>query len=113
MPGQTAAEIGGTASDVADPGEYMIPLHKVNWEYHGPWSWVSICSPPGVAWVCKRTKSEEFEDIASYFMKTWSKRLKVQRLQPLPTRYPEPDPETAWKYVNGEYVLDALLLSVC
>lgn len=104
-PAPPAMDGGESINNAVDIVEPMIPLHKVNWEYHGPWSWVSVCSPPGVAWVCEKTNSNEFEEIASCFMKTWSKRLKVQRSESLGVKFPEPDPETAWKYVNGEYVL--------
>ena len=86
---------------IIDEKEYFVPLHSVNWEYHGPWSWASICSRRGIRWVCDRTKSEEFGDIAGRTMKAWSKRLKMQRSQTISTRYPEPDQETAWKYVSG------------
>ena len=100
-PEQIATNVDETVVNVTDPADYMVPLQKVNWEYHGPWSWVSICSPPGVAWVCERTNSSDFEDIASCFMKTWSQHLKTQRSQSLTIKYPEPDAETAWEYVNG------------
>lgn len=88
--------------DGAGDEEDVIPLQKVNWEHHGPWSWVSVCSRPGVRWVCEQTKSDEFVDIANGLTKTWSRRLKMRRFQPLRTKNPEPDPDLAWKYVTGE-----------
>ncbi|EXJ59415.1 uncharacterized protein A1O5_12296 [Cladophialophora psammophila CBS 110553] len=91
--------LGGTA----DGEEEVIPLQKVNWEHHGPWSWVSVCSRPGVRWVCERTKSDEFSEVASGLTRTWSRRLKMKRYRPLQIKYPDPALALAWKYVEGYF----------
>lgn len=70
VPEHIATNTSEDTTNQADSNQCLVPLHKVNWEYHGPWSWVSICSSPGVAWVCGRTNSNEFDGIASYFMKS-------------------------------------------
>ncbi|KIX06764.1 uncharacterized protein Z518_04740 [Rhinocladiella mackenziei CBS 650.93] len=88
---------------VADGEEGVIPLPKVHWEHHGPWSWVSVCSRPGLRWVCERTRSDEFVEIANGLTKTWSRRLKMKRFQPLRKKAAEPDKETAWKYVDAYF----------
>lgn len=90
-------EIGG----IADGEESVIPLEKINWEHHGPWSWASICSRPGVRWVCQKTNSHEFGQISSEFMKNWTRGLKMNRFQSLTVKCPEPERELAWKYVGG------------
>ncbi|KAI1612334.1 hypothetical protein EDD36DRAFT_466170 [Exophiala viscosa] len=86
-------------SEAHDPEEGVLPLHQVNWEHHGPWSWASICSHPGQKWVCQKTGSGEFADIASGLVKTWSRRLKMKRFQSLKDRNPEPDSASAMAYV--------------
>lgn len=86
---------------VADGEEGVIPLPKVNWEHHGPWSWASVCSQPGVKWVCAKLRSDEFLDTANGLTKTWSKRLKMKRFHQFETKALEPDAALAWKYVKG------------
>ncbi|KAI1622813.1 fungal-specific transcription factor domain-containing protein [Exophiala viscosa] len=90
-------------SEAHDPEEGVLPLHQVNWEHHGPWSWASICSHPGQKWVCQKTGSGEFADIASGLVKTWSRRLKMKRFQSLKDRNPEPDSASAMAYVAAYF----------
>lgn len=82
--------------------ESVIPLPKVNWEHHGPWSWVSVCSSPGLKWVSERAGNDDFVDIAYGLTKTWSRRLKMNRFRPIKSKWPEPEKRDAWKYVTGK-----------
>lgn len=92
-------EPAGAAPGAVD--ENLIPPQWVNWEHHGPWSWVSVCSQSGLAWVCRTSGNEDFIEIASELTKTWSRRLKTTRSQSFAARCAEPDEGTAWKYVEG------------
>lgn len=88
-------------SNSLDNEEGVIQLQSVNWEHHGPSSWVSICSPPGLRWVCERIGTNDFIDSAKLLVHTWSSRLTINT-HPIPAqRQPEPDPETAWAYTSG------------
>ena len=89
---------------LADGEESVISLPKVNWEHHGPWSWVSICSQPGLKWVCETTGRDDFVDIACGLTNTWSRRLKIKRFKSFRESCPEPQPVDAWRYVNGKPV---------
>lgn len=93
------------SSSVRDKEEYVIPLHKVNWEHHGPWSWASVCSPPGIRWVCQKTGHDEFGEVASDLMKTWGKSLKLSRFQSFAERCQEPDSDLALKLTGGTHQL--------
>lgn len=112
-PPTTISAAGGEKEDgtrLVTDEEGVIPLHKVNWEHHGPWSWVSVCSRPGLRWVCARTHSDDFVDIANGLTKTWSRRLKMQGFTPQRARMADPDRATAWSYAQGEFsAVDALL----
>lgn len=85
----------------SDNEEGVIQLQSVNWEHHGPSSWVSICSPPGLRWVCGRMGTNEFIDSAKLLVHTWSSRLTFQHHQIPAQRQPEPDAATAWAYTSG------------
>lgn len=91
------------AHQTADGEDNVIPLHKIHWEHHGPWSWASICSPPGVRWVSDRTACTEFGDIATDLTKAWSRRLKLMRARTVAQKSTEPDEPTAWKYISGKH----------
>ena len=70
-----------------------------DWEYHGPGSYLSLCSKPGVDWVAERTGSSEFSHIARTFSRATTRPLKLdQKINP--ERAPEPDRETARRYVK-------------
>jgi len=114
-------EMADGAGGMADSEEGVIPLQKVNWEHHGsaqtdppmlstvltprirPWSWVSVCSRPGLRWVCDRARTDEFVEIANGLTKTWSRRLKMKRFQNLKAKAPELDRALAAKYVAGKH----------
>jgi hypothetical protein len=90
-----------------DNEEGVIQLQSVNWEHHGPSSWVSICSPPGLKWVCERMGTNEFIDSAKLLVHTWSSRLTINTHPITAQRQPEPDAATAWAYTSGMTVLFA------
>jgi hypothetical protein len=101
---ETEIHTHNSLARVADAEDSVISLQKVNWEHHGPWSWVSVCSQPGLRWVCERTATDEFCEIANGLTKSWSQRLKLNRNQTAKSRGPELDKMTAWKYVTGKVV---------
>lgn len=89
--------------DHASPGEdsltSIMPLEQSSWEYHGPFSYISICSGRGIEWVNKRCGMPGFAQISRAFIQEISDTIKLQ--QPLSSeRAPEPDPETTWRYSN-------------
>ncbi|ORX96467.1 fungal-specific transcription factor domain-domain-containing protein [Clohesyomyces aquaticus] len=90
-------------NQVEDEEECVIPLQKVSWEHHGPWSWVSICSLPGLRWVAEKTGNDEFPAVAHELTKTWGKRLKMKRFRTNTSRYPEPEEKDAWTYVTAYF----------
>ena len=105
-------DAAGAAAGPVDGEESVIPLQRVNQEHHGPWSWVSICSQPGLKWVCERTRTDDFIEIANGLTKTWSRRLKMQRFQNVRDKGPEIHRTTVWRYVAGRtlgYVLGYIL----
>ncbi|KAH8812891.1 fungal-specific transcription factor domain-containing protein [Xylogone sp. PMI_703] len=70
-----------------------------DWEYHGPGSYLSLCSKPGIDWVIERTGSSEFTSIAREFSQATTKELKLDK-RISPERAPEPDRQAAWRYAK-------------
>ena len=91
-----------TEIDRAELEDEVVHSQKSYWEHLGPWSWVSVCSQPGIQWVCERTHSDDFVEMANGLTKAWSRRLKLKGEQAKPHRSPEPDEATAWRYVKGK-----------
>ena len=90
------------APGFADDEEVVIPLDSDNyWEHHGPGAWVSVCSQPGLKWVCGRTGSLDFIDSAKGLIRGWTKRLRFKDDEVMSQRAPEPDEQTAWRYCTG------------
>lgn len=85
-----------------DQGENILSPQKINWEYHGPGSWLSICSEPGVRWVCERTGVMDFAESARDLTMGWTRRLKM-RQNPARADPPEPDIRTAWQYCTAYF----------
>lgn len=82
-------------SSIAEP-------QNSNWEYHGPGSFLSICSKPGIDWVAERTGVDTFVDVAKTFSTEIARPLKLE--QEISTnRVPEPGPEAAWKYCQNYF----------
>ncbi|KAK5046474.1 hypothetical protein LTR84_008277 [Exophiala bonariae] len=79
----------------------VLAPQMVNWEHHGPGSWLSVCSKPGLAWVAQRTGVNDFTDSARELVSTWTRRLSLTRKRLLHPQDHDPDPEVAWKYSDG------------
>ena len=75
----------------------LVTPEDSDWEYHGPGSFLSICSKAGIDWVGERTSVESFGDIARTFSRDITRALKLES-KLSPERVPEPDPKTAWQY---------------
>lgn len=90
-----------------DGEESVFPLQHVSWEHHGPWSWISVCSQPGLRWVRERTGTDDFIRIATGLTKNWSRRLKMKNPGAAQREVREPSKTDAWTYVTG-MVLSAL-----
>ena len=85
-----------------DQGESILSPQKINWEYHGPGSWLSICSEPGVRWVCDRTGAMDFTESARDLTQDWTRRLNLRR-DLTRTKAPELDIKTAWLYCTAYF----------
>ena len=85
-----------------DQGESILSPQKINWEYHGPGSWLSICSEPGVRWVCERTGVTDFTESARDLTQDWTRRLNLKR-DSTRTKAPELDIKTAWQYCTAYF----------
>lgn len=66
----------------------------------GPGSWLSICSNPGLQWVCAKVGTTRFNQVAHGLVMDWTSRLTLDR-GTLRERSPEPDIQTAWNYTSG------------
>ncbi|KAK4623535.1 ABC-transporter-regulating transcription factor [Fulvia fulva] len=95
---------GGETPDDLRERSSVLPSDMTNWEYHGPRSFLSVCSKPAVKWVSEQTGRADFADIASYFASDITRRLKMDA-DISPTRAPEPDAETAWQYTEAYFTL--------
>ncbi|KAF9887171.1 hypothetical protein FE257_010425 [Aspergillus nanangensis] len=85
-----------------DQEDATIDITRINWEHHGPGSWVSICSPRGIQWVESRVQTARFGQIAERLIMDWTKHLTMTR-GPYRDRCPEPDVETAYRYVKSYF----------
>lgn len=68
-----------------------------DWEYHGPGTFLSLCSKPSMDWVAERTGSTDFFQIAKNFSRSTTKPLKLDQ-KITAERAPEPDIATAFRY---------------
>ncbi|KAJ5934040.1 hypothetical protein N7466_003587 [Penicillium verhagenii] len=85
-----------------DREEATMDLQAVNWEHHGPGSWLSICSPPGLQWVSAKTGTTRFHQIAETLVMDWTNKL---TLSPGRNRERSTEPGTnhAWAYVSAYF----------
>lgn len=90
---KTAADKG--INSIASP-------ENSDWEYHGPGSFLSICSKPGVDWVGEKTGSSDFIGIARMFSRDVTRLLKLDCKISL-DRTPEPDRETAYRFTKAYF----------
>ncbi|EXJ68312.1 uncharacterized protein A1O5_08927 [Cladophialophora psammophila CBS 110553] len=86
----------------AEEGGSVYSGETTNWEYHGPRSWLSICSKPGVQWVMEKVGNSSFQDAASAFTEDITRRLKID-IDISGERHPDPSPETAWAYTRAYF----------
>ncbi|KAJ5585689.1 fungal-specific transcription factor domain-containing protein [Penicillium hetheringtonii] len=85
-----------------DREEATMDLQAVNWEHHGPGSWLSICSTPGVRWVSAKTGTTRFHEIADGLVMGWTKKLTLAS-DTNRERCPEPELGNAWKYATAYF----------
>ncbi|BCS23676.1 fungal specific transcription factor domain-containing protein [Aspergillus puulaauensis] len=96
-----------------DREDATIDIKHINWEHHGPGSWLSICSKPGVRWVASKAETSRFGPIAHSLVMDWTKHLTVSQSLSR-ERCPEPDRETASRYAGSyfDYSHDRVLGAV-
>ncbi|CZR52471.1 uncharacterized protein PAC_02348 [Phialocephala subalpina] len=100
VPANENVQIDPALKPTADKGLNSIACpENADWEYHGPGSFLSICSKPGIDWVTEKSGSIDFVGIAKTFSRETTRPLKLDR-KINPQRAPEPNPETAWKYAK-------------
>ncbi|TVY30806.1 putative transcriptional regulatory protein [Lachnellula hyalina] len=101
----------GTSNSVIDPALNTAVDRGINsiaspensdWEYHGPGSFLSICSKPGIEWVGEKTGSSDFIAISRTFSRDVTRQLKLDCKISL-DRTPEPDRATAWRYTKAYF----------
>jgi hypothetical protein len=88
---------------LADPEESEVPFQEGQWEQLVPASWMSVCSQPGVRWVCQRTGSTDFVESATSLAISLKRRPMVVQDSSLPTEGAELDETTAWTYVQAYF----------
>jgi hypothetical protein len=95
-----SAPIDPVLKPTVDKGLNSIACpENADWEYHGPGSFLSICSKPGIDWVSEKSGSTDFVGIAKTFSHETTRPLKLDR-KINSQRAPEPDPEAAWRYAK-------------
>ncbi|TVY34894.1 putative transcriptional regulatory protein [Lachnellula occidentalis] len=101
--GSNNSVIDPTLKTAVDNGINSIASpESSDWEYHGPGSFLSICSKPGMNWVGEKTGSSDFIAIAGMFTRDVTRQLKLDCKISL-DRTPEPDRETAWRYTKAYF----------
>ncbi|KAJ5921594.1 fungal-specific transcription factor domain-containing protein [Penicillium verhagenii] len=85
-----------------DREEATMDLQAVNWEHHGPGSWLSICSPPGLQWVSAKTGTTRFHQIAETLVMDWTSKLTLSPGRNR-ERSTEPGTDHAWAYVSAYF----------
>ncbi|EXJ63292.1 uncharacterized protein A1O5_11613 [Cladophialophora psammophila CBS 110553] len=73
-----------------------------NWEYHGPRSYLSICSKPGIQWVSQKIGNPAFQEAAGTLTRDVTRRLKIEKKMSK-ERTPEPPGSIAWKYAQAYF----------
>lgn len=82
---------------VEDSAHSIAPPQYAHWEYHGPGSYLSVCSKPGVEWVAKQYGKSDFSHVSQTMGREISDKLRLNRFFGS-GRVPPPDEETAWCY---------------
>ncbi|KAI8939889.1 hypothetical protein NX059_003618 [Plenodomus lindquistii] len=97
MPTGGASEELNTRYDIDD-----IEQPPSRDECHGPHSFLSICTDPGVDWIASRIGVLNYANYATSLEKDISRRFRLrERLSK--ERVPEPSQETAWLYTNAYF----------
>ncbi|KAH8807431.1 hypothetical protein F5884DRAFT_899829 [Xylogone sp. PMI_703] len=79
-------------------------LHRQNLtdsEYHGPRSFLSICSKPGISWVLEQTGASSYREYAETLLADVTKLLKFNKSTRI--RAAEPDEATARKWCKAYF----------
>ncbi|KIW90829.1 uncharacterized protein Z519_08612 [Cladophialophora bantiana CBS 173.52] len=77
------------------------PEEELTFEYHGPGSFLSICSKSGIEWVAEKTGVPDFGQIAQNLASDVSRALKLSSSSTSSTtRAPEPEEQKAWEYTK-------------
>ncbi|TGO36848.1 hypothetical protein BHYA_0113g00210 [Botrytis hyacinthi] len=75
---------------------------EVGWEYHGPTSFLSICSIPGITWVSETSGEPSFFETAKALVLNIDSRLKMRR-NPRHETIAEPDENVAWEWCKAYF----------
>ncbi|TGO62275.1 hypothetical protein BOTNAR_0116g00120 [Botryotinia narcissicola] len=75
---------------------------EVGWEYHGPTSFLSICSIPGITWVSETSGEPSFFETAKALVLNIDSRLKMRR-HPRHEAIAEPDESVAWEWCQAYF----------
>ncbi|CAI7580131.1 unnamed protein product [Penicillium pancosmium] len=97
-PGNICGRLPTPRDSEIDREGATMELQAINWEHHGPGSWLSICSTPGVQWVSAKTGTTRFYDVALGLVMGWTRKLTLASGTNR-ERCPEPGVGNAWKYV--------------
>lgn len=76
-------------------------LRGNNWEYHEPWSWMSICSQTACKCIHDLTGDQSFSSIADRFTVDLAGRWSSEDLMSEASQRLQIEEETAWEYTNG------------
>lgn len=77
---------------------------NVNFEHHGPRSFLAICSEKALNWLRAHVPPTEEENTVETLRRLAfdiTRRLKLARILN-PVRTPEPEAQTAWEYSQGK-----------
>ncbi|RVX72409.1 hypothetical protein B0A52_03597 [Exophiala mesophila] len=91
-----ALQASPSSAGCSDDSYNIIP------ENYGRESWLSVCSPSGIAWIQNQVASDDFTNIASDLTASWSKQLRLSRNEAA-QRGAEPQADLAWKYTHAYF----------
>ncbi|KAH4094357.1 hypothetical protein HBH96_204360 [Parastagonospora nodorum] len=79
------------------------PEEEPTFEYHGPGSFLDICSRAGVEWVTEKCGDSSFRAMTQKLTTDISHRLKLPSSAFAREREPDPDETMAWKYTQAYF----------
>ncbi|KIV97273.1 hypothetical protein PV10_01041 [Exophiala mesophila] len=102
------------SDEVNTEEDSSLPSHESsNWEYNGPRSMMSICSPPAIAWVTSRVQAPGIRDSIRSFTRKITMRMKLQSHESMTLwqRSPEPSMDLARCYTEAffQHSVEALI----